>query len=336
MIANFLKKRICIAIELGYSAIKGVRVCSSRKIIDACAIIPFSSFTEYPYDDPDIVLPPLNSLRDKLGAKGKRVRLCVNMSHITVRELRVPVVPEDEMEEVVKWELKKVIDYDPDIYNMDFKVIENVLVDNVEKYLVKVYVARKKILKQYVSLIEQADMGVDSITIPPYALRALFIELFGDVSGNFAIIDLGAKSSTLSIVKNKIVRFERQLIFSSFELADILEKKGVALHTMDELSSGYRIGDESAIDEGIVDALNSLVEELSKSFNYFSSVIKGGNITKILLTGGLANLNGIDAFIADKTGVYTEILNPFTVFQCNDVTIDPLRISVALGSGLLR
>ncbi len=336
MIKKFFKKRNCFAIELGYSAIKGVKLCSGKTgRIERCGIYPLNTTTPYPYEEPSIVLPSLTSLRDKLGAKGKTLNLCINMSHVTVREIRVPVVPLDELPEVVKWELKKVIDFDPEEYNLDYKVIEQVEGEAVPKYLVKVYVARKSILKQYVSLIEHADMKVDLITIPPFALKALFFKLFEEKPNNVAIIDLGAKTTSLSVIKDGIVRFERQLRFSGFDLIDILEKENIDFSSLRDLYLGYEIGDGSLLDNATKSALDLLVEELSKSFGYYNSVIKGGSVSKIYITGGLANIRGIDNYIYSSMGIPVQLLNPMTGFHCDDVTVDPFRISVAVGTGLL-
>ena len=148
------------------------------------------------------------------------------------------------------------------------------------------YVARKSILKQYVSLIEHADMKVDLITIPPFALKALFFELFEESPNNVAIVDLGAKTTSLSIVKNRMVRFERQLRFSGFELIDILLKEGVDFVSLKDVYLGYAVGDGSLLDKATKSALDMLVDELSRSFGYYNSVIKGGSVSSIFLTGG--------------------------------------------------
>ncbi len=336
MIKKFFKKRNCFAIELGYSAIKGVKIKRAKvRKIENCGIFPLNVSTQYPYEEPAIVLPLLKSLRDSLGAKGKAVNLCINMSHINVREIRVPVVPEEELGEVVKWELKKVIDFDPEEYNLDFKIIEKTERDTVPKYLVKVYVARKNILKQYVSLIEHTDMQVDIITIPPFALKTLFYEMYDKTDESIAIVDLGAKASSLSILKNGIVRFERQLRFSGFELLDILEKEGIEFVSLRDLYSDYSFGDGSLLDRATRSGFEILVDELLKSFGYYNSVIKGGNVKEIYLTGGLANIRSIENYIETSTGIGTRLLNPFNVCKCDNSSIDPFRISVAIGTGLL-
>ncbi len=336
MIKNFLKSRNCIAIELGYSAIKGVRICTGKVgKIDGCGIFPLNFSSPYPYDEPDLVIPALISLRDNLNAKGKNVNLCINMSHVTVREIKVPVVPQDELIEVVKWELKKVIDYNPEEYNLDFKIIEETETESIPKYVVKVYLARKSILKQYVSLIEHAEMKVDLITIPPYVLKVLLANLYKDTPSNVAIVDLGAKSTSLSVIKNNAVRFERQLIFSGFELEDMLRKEGVEFNSLPDLYLGYSLNDGTLVDKVTKSALDILIDDLSKSFGYYNSVIKGGAISSIFLTGGLANINGISDYLSSNMGISVNFLNPATLFQCDDVTVDLLRLSVVVGTGLL-
>ncbi len=336
MIKKYLKKRNCIAIELGYSAVKGVKLCSGKeKRIDKCGIFPLNTQSLYPYEEPSLVLPSIEALRDKLNAKGKTINLCINMSHVTVREIRVPVVPEEELLEVIKWELRKVIDFDPEEYNLDYKVIEKIENEAVPKFLVKVYVARKNILRQYVSLIEHAGMKVDLITIPPFALKYLIFEVVNNVMDNVAILDMGAKTTSLSVIKNRFVRFERQLRFSAFELIDILKKEGVEFSSLRELYLGYSIGDGTLLDKATKEGLDILIDDLSKSFGYYNSVIKGGNISAIFVTGGLANIKGIAEYIQSGVGISVNTLNPMRVFQCEDITVDPFRISVAIGAGLL-
>ncbi len=336
MIKKFFKRLNCVAIELGYSAVKGVKLCSRKDgKIDKCGIFPLNTPSLYPYEEPALVLPSIKALMDKLDAKGKTVNLCINMSHVTVREIRVPVVPEEELPEVIKWELKKVIDFDPEEYNLDFRIIEKLENEAVPKFLVKVYIARKSILKQYVSLIEHAGMKVDLITIPPFALKALLFEAFDNIPENVAVLDLGAKATSLSVIKHNMVRFERQLRFSGFELIDILEREGVDFSSLKDLYLGYSIGDGTLLDKATKEALDILLDDLSKSFGYYNSVIKGGSIASIYLTGGLANINGIAEYIQSGVGISVNILNPLHTFQCEEISFDPLRISVAIGTGLL-
>ena len=334
---NFLRKKSCIAIDLGYSAVKGVRVCNPESgKIDICGIFPINSSLSYPYDEPSLIIPALTSLRDKLGAKGKKVNLCINMSHVNVREIKVPDVPRDELIEIIKWEIKKIIDFDPEEYNLDYKVIDKITIDGIPKLLVKVYTARKSILKQYVSLVEHCEMKVNIITIPPSALRSLILKLYPALIKNIAIIDLGEKSSSICVVNSEGVRFERQLIFSGIELKTAMEKEGIEFNSLIDLYTGYKINDNSVLDSITKETLHLLVDEMNKSFSFYNSVIKGGSISKIFITGGLANIKGIDFYIKEHTGIDTELLNINQTFRCDDVFIDPLRISVALGTGLLE
>ncbi len=338
MIKDIFKKRNVIAVDFGFSALKGIKMHRGKHPkLQGCGIFPLKTDTENPYENFDSVMPALVSLRDSLDAKGKKVRININLSFITVRELKVPVVPEEELEEIVKWELRKVIDFDEYVHNLDFAVLDKIDTEGVSKFVVKVYVAKKDLLRRFVSAVEAAGMGVELITIPPYCHKALFEHFYDNSEGNYAIVDIGLRAATLTILVNGKIRFERQLRFSGFELIDLLNEYGIEADVEDlaMLYRGYRFGDGSDLDKPTMNAFDVLINDLTASFNYFNSVIKGGSIGEIYITGGLGNIKGVDEFVGKNLNIKAGILDPFKAVTCSAPGLDPYRLGVAIGLGLL-
>nr|MBP7654093.1 pilus assembly protein PilM [Candidatus Dependentiae bacterium] len=80
--------------------------------------------------------------------------------------------------------------------------------------------------------------------------------------------------------------------------------------------------------------LDRLVIELRRSFDYFKTQLNGGQISKIILTGGSAKLNGLDIYLSKRLELPIEIFNPIEGFEAQGLTEKSHEYSVALGLGL--
>ncbi|HPG31910.1 MAG TPA: pilus assembly protein PilM, partial [bacterium] len=80
--------------------------------------------------------------------------------------------------------------------------------------------------------------------------------------------------------------------------------------------------------------LDRLVIELRRSFDYFKTQLSGGQITKIILTGGSAKLNGLDVYLSKRLELPVEIFNPIERIETQNLNEKSHEYSVALGLGL--
>ena len=148
----------------------------------------------------------------------------------------------------------------------------------------------------------------------------------------FLLLDLGASSSNVSILKNGILRFTRIFAVGGDTFTHAIES-GLGLNYLDaeklkkEKAVAYIDEEYEELDvesreihELIVSHLDTLALEIRRSLAYYTSKYRGETVTKIVLTGGGALLCNLDFVLRASTGLPISIAD------------DPLSC-VALGTG---
>lgn len=65
---------------------------------------------------------------------------------------------------------------------------------------------------------------------------------------------------------------------------------------------------------------------------YFSTAEDSEPLTKILLGGGGACIPGLKAYIAERTGIETDTVNPFRYVECDSKVFGESGLSLALSN----
>ncbi len=94
------------------------------------------------------------------------------------------------------------------------------------------------------------------------------------------------------------------------EAERIKEKYGF-LVSSERAESEEEIKVKEEIDKIMRKSVNSLVEEIIRSFDYYASQTKGAVIEKVILSGGSSYLPDIDKFLAEELGIPVMKGNPF-------------------------
>ncbi|MCQ2092948.1 MAG: pilus assembly protein PilM, partial [Fibrobacter sp.] len=75
-----------------------------------------------------------------------------------------------------------------------------------------------------------------------------------------------------------------------------------------------------------------LMAQIDFGIRYFSSSEDSKPLNKILLGGGGASIPGLKEFIAERTGIETDTVNPFRLAECDAKVFGEGGISVALSN----
>jgi type IV pilus assembly protein PilM len=97
----------------------------------------------------------------------------------------------------------------------------------------------------------------------------------------------------------------------------------------------------------MVPALEAVSRELSlevqRTFDYFASTTESERISKIVLSGGCAQLAGLDEFLSSSWGIPVELARPFQSLQVDGGRFPAAELerlgptlAVAVGLGMRR
>jgi len=336
----FGKSNIHVGVDVGAFGIKIAKVKKNagKVYLEKLALETFAPFEE---KNPALISSKLKTLCSKVGIRGK-VNVAVNVADTVIRDIKVPVVPEQELLKVVSWEAKKMVDVSSETHNIDYFIHNLAEAEAGGKYKGMFVAARKDFLASRVKAFEDAGLDVAMLGLEADAYRAVMsLNPQIDIRIPTAVVDIGFSSTTIAIFHFGKLLFTRELNISIGKMINnIMDQQGVEFNEAMSrlLQISINSGEKTDIVMGIVlSDFEAVALELNRSFNFFTSVAQKGMVDRVFVTGGLANIEGLHNFLLEKLGIITKSFNPLLgVDFKGQVPGISDQYSVALGMALMK
>lgn len=262
-------------------------------------------------------LPPgfISELIASNGIKGGKVCALASVRSLSFSHISVPVMPENEMKEAVKWAVRKETGLPPDDLVSDFtytgarKTAENTVP-------VIAFSAKKSEVDGLMALFKDSGLEARVIDAAPTALLAAFdLNNVWEDGVNYSMVDIGATKATLVIMKNSRLMFAREIPFGGRELtAALAEGLGMEESVAEEYKIAYGLNPPEGADAEarrlLTLHLTGLCRELHRSFDYYQAQFREGTVARLFLCGGTARLKGMDGFITETLGIESFVDDP--------------------------
>lgn len=292
----------------------------------------------------------------------REVHVALSGSEVAVRRVHIPPMSARELPEAVKWQVKDELPFPVQEAVLDLRVIGEVWEKDLKKQDVLVAAASRSCLHGLMGMVERAGGRVASVTPTPLALWSSVAGLIPDAQqGSVVLIELGASTTHVAIVKDGQVRVVRDLAVGSATMTEALIGETVSdkgKMTIDRsLAEAFkrRYGvlteaPEGTTEEGVPlfhlaslirPLLENLLTELSRFLDFYKVQMEQGGISRLLLCGGGANLKQLQPFLAEGLGLPVEVFNPLVRITDRVERMEPEqvaeagpRLAVAVGAAL--
>ena len=271
---------------------------------------------------------------------------------VIIKKIQVPQMPPDELEETIKKEAEQYIPFDIDDVRIDYHplgkaggVIE-AGDEEEEKDEILLVAVQNEIIDSRTEVLSRVGLKTVIVDLDTFAIvNALAISKNIDELGVVALIDLGASFTHVNIIIDGVSSFTRDIPIGGNMCTQLLMSKFDAEYEeAEDMKKGVLPADIDKPDvvEVIVEAFESAIDEINKSFEFISttSIVQ---VEHIFLTGGGALLHGVDGLVADRLGVSAEIFDPMQNIKISRKNFDRENINrmgplamVALGLSTRR
>ena len=264
-----------------------------------------------------LVAQAINKIVSEKKIKLQKTISSISGRSVVIRNLQLPAVPEEELGDSVRYEAEQYMPFPAQEAVLDFLVLDRVTDRGSEKLEVAVVGVQKGVLEEHISLTKEVGCKLEAIGVVPFALRNA---LLGEEKGVIALVDIGGGISNISIFKNRVLRFVRDIFIGGDNLTQALS---------DSLQIDFKKAEEQKKQYGIIFAegetevpealrvsqvlrpeLDQLLIEVRRSFDYYLAQSREARIDKVILSGGTARLKKIDEFFTESLGIETEISHP--------------------------
>lgn len=290
----------------------------------------------------------LNVRGKKLDTKYVIVSLPEEKSFSQV--IQMPVMTKKELVSAVPYEIENYIPLAIDKVYLDFQVIDNHKKDTGHLDLL-VNVMPKNIVDSYVTVFRKAGLIPCILEVESQAIVRSLTKSKESTSSTL-FIDFGETKSSFIISSGDSIHFTSSMPISSQQLtkaiADYFE---IDFDEAEKLKIQYGLAqameEEYDVKKAMDPVLHNLILQIKKYMSFYQGHVSheyfpsNGNIEKIILCGGGANLKGLIEFIFEELKIPVEIGNPFLNIAVskkvgrNDITPQKmLSFTTALGLAL--
>ncbi|WP_018247715.1 type IV pilus assembly protein PilM [Orenia marismortui] len=302
---NLLNNKNVIGLDIGEESIKitEVQTVWGRIVLNSLALIPTPEDAVIEGDIKNLSLleEKINEALDENEFEANRVITAVSGEQVISRMVDIPAMPEDDLDEAIKWEARDKLPIDVEESIVDYEILNK---KDDGGYQILIIAVKKDLIDKYLKLFEALELIPVAIEIEPVAIARTVDKLYMD--DTIGVIDIGTKTTDISIINRGRLLFTRTVGMGGENITqDISETSGISLEKAEE----YKKDNDLFKKEESNLIVRNLTTAIYRSLDYFQVKYKSFDIDRIVLTGGGGNLINFDRHLTKEFGVRVEKLN---------------------------
>lgn len=341
-----------VGVDISTSSVKVLSLSSGRQgvlTLERYAIEPLAKgcVVDGNIEKIEEVADCLKRALRRAGIKAREGMTGLPASSVITKKIQLPAdLPESEMEVQVESEAAQYIPFELDEVRVDFTVLgpNPNSPDDVD---VLIAAARREKVDDRSAVLQAAGLTPTVMDVESFAARLALenvLSAFPDQGRDalFAVVNLGASSTSLTVLLNGEAVYEREQNFGGLQLTqDIARTYGLS---SEEAEARKRSGDlpDSYARDLLQPFMETLALEVTRALQFFYTATPYNRIDHVLLAGGCAVIPGVADVVASRTQLDVSVVNPFegmrlgSAIRERQLKVDAPSLLVACGLAMRR
>lgn len=261
----------------------------------------------------------VNHLARSLNLSSKTVATAVSGASVISKIIEMDTAMSDtDREARIRLDADQYIPYPLSEVNLDFEVLGPAADEGKSRVLL--VASRSENVNQRVEIMTIGGFDTKVVDVESYAIERAFQLIVDSLPGqpqNVALVDIGHSQTTLYIAKDGNFVYSREQLFGGGQLTENIQNRyGLTYEEAMTNKKNMTLPDDYQSDV-LMPFLDSLVQQITRSLQFYFSSSQSHQVDHILLSGGTASLPGLAMMVEQKLGSRTSIANPFA-----NMTID--------------
>ncbi|ESS71360.1 type IV pilus assembly protein PilM [Methyloglobulus morosus KoM1] len=314
------KQNSVLGLDISTAAVKLLELSNlgTRYRVESYAVAPLpqEAFVDKNVANIDMIAEAVKLVVKQSGTKLKQGCVAVSGSAVMSKVIAIPASLGDiEIEEQVMDEASQYVPYALDEVNLDFEV-QGVNESNPQMLDVLLVASRKENVNDRVEALTKAGIKAKIVDVEAFAIENAFKLLTDQLEGategkTYAVADIGATMATLNIVHDGRTVYTREQGFGGRQLTEEIQRRYGFSYEEAGLAKKRGGLPESYIVDVLEPFKKAMVQQISRSMQFFISSSANRSVDGIILAGGCASLPGIDSLTEQTLGITAYIANPF-------------------------
>lgn len=321
MLGLFTKKaNTLLGIDISSTSVKLLELSRSgnRYRVEAYAVepLPPNAVVEKNIVELEGVGQALQRVVARVKVNGKQAAVAVSGSAVITKSIEMESgLSDDELENQLKIEADQYIPYPLEEVAIDFEV-QGPAARTPGRVEVLLAACRKENVEIREAALALAGLTAKVVDVEAYALErsyGLLAPMLAGAQGELtvAVVDIGATMTTLSVLHNGRTIYTREQLFGGRQLTEEIQRRyGLSVEEAGLAKKQGGLPDD--YDSEVLQPFKeAVVQQVSRSLQFFFAAGQFHDVDYILLAGGTASLPGLDRLIQQKIGTQTLVANPF-------------------------
>lgn len=326
-----------VALDIGGHTVKVAQLKKARKGYELLNFgmipLPPDSVVDGEVENPAALAEAIRRLIKSEKIKSKEAVIGISGQSVIIKKISVPLMTEEELNEMIREEAEQYIPFDIDEVNLDFAIVraEGEIpaekgAQNEEKQMDVIIVAvRKEVIQAYLDVFKEVGMKVKVVDLAVFALNNVFEMNYGmESDGAVALVNIGGSMTNVSILENGITAYTRDINVGGSTISEEIQKNlSIGFSEAEKMKLGIIPRDQSKGDiiAQVKDAVEFICGELRKTFDMYEKTADH-KVSKIYLSGGSCLMEGIELLVNQFLGIETEVVSSFRNVSCNPKKFD--------------
>ena len=281
--------------------------------------LPENAVVEKNINDVEGVGGAIQRLVERSGTKCKNAAVAVAGSAVITKTIEMnSALTEDELENQILVEADQYIPYSLDEVALDFQV-QGLSAKNIEYADVLLAACRRENVEMREAALELGGLRAKVVDIEAHCIQRSFELVKNQITSNdemgakvIAIVDIGATMTTLSVLMEGGAPYTREQLFGGKQLTEEIQRR-YSLSLQDAGLAKKKGGLPEEYESEILQPFKeALVQQVTRSLQFFYSSTAYDDVDHIILAGGTSSIQGLAEMVSARLDTSCSIANPFS------------------------
>jgi type IV pilus assembly protein PilM len=262
--------------------------------------------------------------------KATQVVTGVSGHSVIIKNIVLPPMSREELEESIDWHAEEHIPYDLADVSLDYHITE----ENSDATQVLIAACKREKIDNIKQAIQLSGKQPIIIDVDTFALQNCYeVNYQPGPTDVVTLLNIGASTMNINIVQGERSLFTRDITVGGSQFTDVLQRTlGISFQHAEAVKRGVTENDnvdEKAIEPLMGSVMETVALEIQKTFDFYRATADDGGVTvqKILISGGGSKLEGLSAQLSARLELPVEVLDPFRQIKVDTRKFDPDYLS---------
>jgi type IV pilus assembly protein PilM len=331
----FGKKKSVAGLDVGSSSVKVVELEGKMNSLNLVSLgfenLPDNTIVDGQIMELNTVSDVIQNVCNDHQIKASQVVTGVSGHSVIVKNIVLPPMSRDELEESIDWHAEEHIPYDLADVSLDY----HVTAETTEATQVLIAACKRERIDNLKQVIQFAGKQPVVIDVDTFALQNCYEVNYQPADTEVVtLLNIGASTMNVNIVQGNRSLFTRDITVGGSQFTDVLQRSlGLSYQQAEAVKRGVPDAAEGVEEKAIEPLMDNVMEmvamEIQKTFDFYRATAEDGGVAvqKILISGGGSKLAGLPEDLSSRLEVPVEVLDPFRQIKVDARKFDPDYLS---------